>query len=248
MAQKGRKIHGFYPDLDGSVQPYGPTVPPSYDGTHPVRLYVWLHGRANRLSEGNFIYTFTDAPPSAASTQNSADLGQIQLDVYGRWNSGYKYAGETDIFEAVAAVQMRYRIDPSRIVLRGFSLGGEGAWNLALHNSGRWVAAEIGAGTWPRRYLMTGFPPYQQAVLHIWENMTEWALNGFDLPIAAHDGDSDTQVSSIPPPPPGTPSRGQLESSIRVREQLAREGFPSEGEPNAVTAPAPRCGNNSTRS
>jgi pimeloyl-ACP methyl ester carboxylesterase len=236
VTQKGRKIHGFYSDLDGSVQPYGLTVPASYDGVRPVRLYVWLHGRAARLSEGNFIYTFTDSPPAPASTQVPADVGQIQLDVYGRWNSGYKYAGETDVFEAIAAVEKRYKIDPSRIVLRGFSLGGEGAWNLALHNPDRWVAAEIGAGTWPRRYLMSGFPPYQQAVLHIWENMTEWALNGYNLPIAAHDGDSDTQVASIPPPPPGTPTRGQLESSIRIREQLAKEGFPSEGDPNALMA------------
>ena len=62
--------------------------------------------------------------------------------------------------------------------------------------------------------------------------MTEWALNAFNLPIAGHDGDSDTQVASIPRPPEGEPTRGQLESSIRIREQLAKEGFPSEGEPN----------------
>lgn len=237
VAQKGRKVYGMYSALDGSVQPYGLNVPASYDGSKPVRLYVWLHGRQARLSEGNFIYTFTDAPPSPTSTMNSADVGQIQLDVYGRWNNGYNWAGEVDVAEAIAAVERRYKIDPSRIVLRGFSLGGEGAWHLALHEPDGWAAAEIGAGTWPRRYLSADqFPPYQRAVLHIWENMSEWALNGFNLPIAAHDGDSDTQVSSIPPPPPGTPSRGQLESSLRIREQLAKEGFPSEGTPDYMVA------------
>lgn len=235
--QRGRKIYGMYSALDGSVQPYGVNVPASYDASKPVRLYVWLHGRAARLSEGNFIYTFTDSPPSPTSTMNSADVGQIQLDVYGRWNNGYNWAGEVDVAEAIAAVKRRYTIDPNRIVLRGFSLGGEGAWHLALHEPDRWAAAEIGAGTWPRRILSADqFPYYQRATLHIWENMTDWALNGFNLPIAAHDGDSDTQVSSIPPPPPGTPSRGQLESSLRIREQLAKEGFPSEGTPNSMVA------------
>ena len=33
-------------------------------------------------------------------------------------------------------------------------------------------------------------------------------------------------------PPPGTPNRGQLESSLRTRAQLEKEGFPSEGEPD----------------
>lgn len=235
--QKGRKVYGMYSPLDGSVQPYGLNVPASYDARKPVRLYVWLHGRNARLSEGNFIYTYTDAPPSPTSTMNSADLGQIQLDIYGRWNNGYNWAGEVDVAEAIAAVKRRYNIDPNRVVLRGFSLGGEGAWHLALHEPDRWAAAEIGAGTWPRRILAADqFPYYQRATLHIWENMTDWALNGFNLPIAAHDGDSDTQVSSIPPPPPGAPSRGQLESSIRVREQLEREGFPSEGPPNFIAA------------
>src|SRR5262249_51527381 len=57
-------------------------------------------------------------------------------------------------------------------------------------------------------------------------------LNGFNLPIAGHDGDRDTQVCCLPPPPQGTQTRGQLESSLRVRAQLEREGFASEGEPD----------------
>jgi hypothetical protein len=124
-------------------------------------------------------------------------------------------------------------------VLRGFSLGGAGAWHVALHNPGMWVAADIGAGTWPRHYLMKDqYPPYQARVINVWENMTEWALNGFNLPLAGHSGDADNQIPSIPGPPgyPNVPNRGQLESSIRIREQLAKEGFPSEGEPNYMRA------------
>lgn len=229
-----RRTHGFYSALDGSVEPYGVSVPASYDGSRPVRLYVWLHGRAARLSEADFLYSFPNQGPSRPPV---ADAGQIQLDVYGRWNgAGWHFAGETDVFEAIQAVEKRYKIDPARILLRGFSMGGEGAWHIALHYPDRWAAAEIGAGTWSRRAQMPGLTDYQQATLRIWENYTEWALNVFNLPLAGHDGDSDTQVSSLPPPPAGTPTRGQLESSIKVREQLEKEGFPSEGDPNDLVA------------
>jgi hypothetical protein len=229
-----RRSHAYYSALDGSVQPYGVTVPDSYDGSQPTRLYVWLHGRAARLTESEFLFAFPNQGPSKPPVANN---GQIQLDVYGRWNgAGYHFAGEADVFEAIAAVQKRYKIDPNRILLRGFSMGGEGAWHIALHYPDRWAAAEIGAGTWSRRQQMPGLTPYQQATLRIWENYTEWALNVFNLPLAAHDGDHDTQVCCLPPPAPGAPTRGQLESSIKVREQLASEGFPSEGEPGFLAA------------
>ncbi len=230
---KGRKVLGYHSALDGSVQPYGVTVPESYDGSRPVRLYVWLHGRDQALSEAKFIARFP--APNKGLTYATADVGQITLDCYGRWNNANHWAGEVDVFEAIEQVKARYKIDPDRIVLRGFSLGGAGAWHVALHHPSDFAAADIGAGTWPRRASMPGFPPYQQATLRIWENILEWSLNAFNLPLAAHDGDSDSGAAGLPPEP-GKVTRGQLESSIKVREQLEREGFPSEGEPNFLRA------------
>lgn len=224
---KGRKIHAYYSQLDGSVQPYGVTVPESYDGVNPVRLYVWLHGRDQTLTESSFLFKFP--APNKGLTYAAADEGQIILDCYGRWNNANHWAGEVDVFEAIAAVQQRYKVDPNRVILRGFSLGGAGAWHIALHHPSRFAAAEIGAGTYPRRSTMPGFPSYQQATLHIWENILDWSLNAFNIPIAGHDGDNDPQVASIPPEP-GAKTRGQLESSLRVRAQLEKEGFPAEGE------------------
>ena len=220
---KGRRVHGHRSPLDGSVQPMGVTIPDSYDGSRPVRLYVWLHGRDQRLSEASFIARFLTVPTSLQ--YKTADLGQITLDVYGRWNNANHWAGEVDIYEAIAAVQRRYKIDPDRIILRGFSLGGAGAWHVALHNPDRFAAAEIGAGTYPRRSGMPGFPPHQAATLRIWENIIDWSLNAFNFPLLGHDGDTDTQVSAIPPMPPGTPTRGQLESSLRVKAQMEKEGI-----------------------
>jgi pimeloyl-ACP methyl ester carboxylesterase len=225
-----KQIHAYYSAMDGSVQPYAITLPENYDPAKPARLYVWMHGRQNNTTESEFIFsqqTFRPGNPPVA------DQGQIQLDLFGRINgAGWHWAGEADVFEAIAAVEKRFKIDDNRVLLRGFSMGGEGAWHVALHHPDRFAAAEIGAGTWSRRSETPGLQPYQYTTLKIWENMEEWALNAFNLPLAAHDGENDNQIASLPGPPPGTPTRGQLESSLRTRAQLEKEGFPAEGDPD----------------
>ena len=234
LTDKGRKVLGYYSELDGSVQPMGVTIPEGYDATKPDRLYVWLHGRSNGLSEASFINGFKNAP-TFPNTAYTADVGQLTLDCYGRGNNANHQAGEVDIFEGIAAMQRRFKVDSERIILRGFSLGGAAGWHIALQYPDRWAAAEIGAGTYPGRlaYAPTPFPPYQDGPLHIYENIIDWALNAFNLPLAGHDGDADDQVATVGAPRGGapTPNRGQLESSLRVRAQLAKEGLPSENTP-----------------
>ncbi len=229
------RTYAYYSEMDGSVQPYHVSLPANYDPEKPTRLYVWMHGRQNNTTESEFIFSFMNPrPPGNAPV---ADQGQIQVDLFGRINSaGWHWAGEADVFEAITAVKKRFKIDDKRVMLRGFSMGGEGAWHIALHYPDRFAAAEIGAGTWSRRPWMPGFEPHQASALRIWENMEEWALNIFNLPLAGHDGDNDTQTPSLPGPPP-TPNRGQLESSLRTRAQLEKEGFKSEGEPDFLKLP-----------
>jgi pimeloyl-ACP methyl ester carboxylesterase len=214
--QGKKQIHAYYSEIDGAVLPYGVTLPENYDPAKPTRLYVWLHGRQNNTTEAEFIYGFlTPRPPGNAPV---ADQGQIQLDCFGRINgAGWHWAGEMDVFESIAAVKKRFKIDDQRVILRGFSQGGEGAWHISLHYPDRFAAAEIGAGTVSRTAQRPGLPPYQLATLRIWENISEWALNIYNLPLAGHDGENDP---------------GQLESSLRARAQLEKEGFPSEGDPD----------------
>ncbi len=228
--QGKKQIHAYYSAMDGSVQPYAITLPDTYDVAKPTRLYVWMHGRQNNTTESEFLFSQQTFRPSNPPV---ADQGQIQVDLFGRLNSaGWHWGGEADVFEAIQAVEKRFKIDDQRILLRGFSMGGEGAWHIALHYPDRFAAAEIGAGTWSRRSQLPGLQPYQYATLKIWENMEEWALNAFNLPLAAHDGDADTQIASLPGPPPGVETRGQLESSLRTRAQLEKEGFAAQGDPD----------------
>ena len=212
-----KQIHAYTSEIDGAVLPYGVTLPENYDPNKPTRLYVWLHGRQNNTTETEFIYGFLNR--KGAGNPPVADQGQIQLDCFGRVNgAGWHWAGERDVFESIAAVKKRFNIDDKRIMLRGFSQGGMGAWHISLHHPDRFAAAEIGAGTVSRTTQMRpDLTEYQRSTQRIWENISEWALNIHNLPLAGHDGENDP---------------GQLESSLRARAQLEKEGYPSLGDPD----------------
>jgi hypothetical protein len=200
----GHVVRGYVSRLDGSVQPYGVTIPPSYDGSKPVRLDIWQHGTNRTLNEVAFIIQQqkdTPVPP----TQD-----YIQVEPLGRTNVAYRWAGEADLFESLASVQRHYNIDPNRIVLRGFSMGGASTWHLGLHHPGRWAAIEAGAGfTETRRYgKRENLPPYQEAMLHYYDAV-DYSLNAFNTPTVGYGGEDDAQ----------------LQASVNIREQLTSEGF-----------------------
>ena len=214
--QGKKQIHAYYSEIDGAVLPYGITLPEKYDPAKPTRLYVWLHGRQNNTTEAEFIHDFlTPRPPGNAPV---ADQGQIQLDCFGRINgAGWHWAGEMDVFESIAAVKKRFNIDDKRIIIRGFSQGGEGAWHISLHHPDRFAAAEIGAGTVSRRAQQAGLQPYPTChAAHLGKHLGMGA-EYLQLAACGHDGRIDP---------------GQLESSLRARAQLEKEGFPSEGDPD----------------
>ncbi|MEA2632097.1 MAG: hypothetical protein QOE66_2316, partial [Chloroflexota bacterium] len=138
---RGSSIRGYESKVDGSVQPYAVIVPDDIDPVASrVRLDVVLHGRGATLNEARFIASH-DGKPAPADAG-----GKITLHVFGRTNNAYRWAGEADVFEAIDAVKRSYKIDERRIVLRGFSMGGAGAWHLGLHHPNLWSSVEAGAG------------------------------------------------------------------------------------------------------
>jgi hypothetical protein len=89
-------------------------------------------------------------------------------------------------------------------------MGGASSWHLGLHHPGRWAAIEAGAGyTETRRYgRRDNLPPYQEAMLHYYDAV-DYALNAFNTPTVGYGGEDDAQ----------------LQASVNIREQLAKEGF-----------------------
>ncbi|MBI5394823.1 MAG: prolyl oligopeptidase family serine peptidase [Verrucomicrobia bacterium] len=209
-AQKGRLVRAYRSRVDGSVQPYGLIIPDSYDGKKPVRLDLVLHGRGSTLNEVSFLASHD---VDTKSKPVPPEQNYITLEVFGRVNNAYRWAGETDVFEALESVQKRYKIDEKRIVLRGFSMGGAGAWHLGLHYPDKWAAVEAGAGfTDTKKYAkLDTLPPWQEKTLHIYD-AEDYALNAFNVPWVAYAGEDDPAIRC----------------TIAMREALEREGFKFE--------------------
>ncbi len=177
--QKGRLVRGYRSAVDGSVQPFRLTIPEEYDGTRPLPLDVIEHGRYVSRYEVEFIAAFPRRGPDRPHLP-----GTIQVELFGRGNNAFHWPGEADIFEAIAAVKKAYKIDPDRVALRGFSMGGAGVWHTALHYPDLWATVEAGAGdNQSHRYpVLADLAPHQQAMCRIFDNMFEWMLNVYNTP------------------------------------------------------------------
>ncbi|MBM3459836.1 MAG: hypothetical protein FJX77_15050, partial [Armatimonadetes bacterium] len=187
---------GYRSQVDGTAQPYQMIVPEGYftdrARSEPQRLDLYLHGRGGTLSEVNFLSGTTWA--NAAFGGNRFPF--LILFPYGRGNNGWRFAGEQDAFEALAEAQRRFRVDPDRILLRGFSMGGHGAWHLGLQHPGRWAAMSPGAGftdTIQYQKITEELPPWQHSLLHLYDPV-DWVENGRNLPVLAYVGDQDPAI------------------------------------------------------
>ncbi|WP_339743777.1 alpha/beta hydrolase-fold protein [uncultured Rubinisphaera sp.] len=190
----GRQICGYISEVDHSVQPYALTLPQDFDPERSrakrMPLYVVLHGRGGQ-NEVGFIAKNAGKAPGEKQTW-------IQIDVFGRIDNAYRWAGETDVFEAIADVSRRFPIDDKHITLWGFSMGGAGAWHLGVHHPDKWASAGAGAG-FVDFYIYQKkdekLPSYQDKPLRIYDAIN-YAINLGEVPFVGYGGDQDTQLKS----------------------------------------------------
>jgi hypothetical protein len=195
-------VRGYRSRIDGSVQPYAVTYPADYgkDRLKSHRIDIVLHGRDNNLTEVKFLHDH------AGDKAAPKDQSFVQIDIYGRGNNAYRWAGEADVFEAVdhfiaterAAGGRDALLDMNKIVLRGFSMGGAGSWHLGLHHPDRFCAVGPGAGfTTTIGYAggLKDLPKYQESCLHIYDAV-DYAENAFNVPIVAYGGSEDPQLQA----------------------------------------------------
>jgi hypothetical protein len=197
--KKGKVIRGFRSAIDDSVQPYGLIVPASYDPARPIRLDVVLHGSQppTGLSELRFIERFDDGDEAAA---RGPDQDYIELHPLARVENGYRWSGETDVFEAIEAACRNYSIDRKRIVLRGMSAGASGTWHLGLKHPDRFAALGPYCGyvdthqfseTPLQNFVKVGpLPPHQEKTLSMLDSVG-YAANAGMVPSVACIGDKD---------------------------------------------------------
>ena len=188
---RGLVVRGFRSKIDNSVQPYGLVIPENLEPNRPVPLYVWLHGRNDKLTDLQFI------------DERQRQAGQVRpesaivLHPFGRSCLGWKSAAEIDVLEAVESASARYPIDLDRVVLMGFSMGGAGAWHMGAHYADHWAAVHAGAGFVDvARYTRLApdkYPPvYEQALWGVYD-VPKYVRNLFNLPVVAYSGELDKQ-------------------------------------------------------
>ena len=210
--------------MDGSTQPYGLIIPAGYDPNKPARLDVVLHGstgvRGNGITELKFVLArdggdLDDADPP--------DVDFIELQPMGRLGeNSYRFEGETDVDEAIAAVCRNYQIDRTRMVLRGSSLGGVGTWQIGLKRPDRFVALgpvagpvdtyEFAGAPWPHFVPLEPLTPWQEKMLHLVDAI-DYTANARMVPVVAVMGDKDPYFSS----------------HLLMKEAFAKEGIPFLG-------------------
>ncbi len=192
---------GYYSKIDGSVQPFAVQYPVGYqdNANKKWRLDIHLHGRDGSISEAKFL------AQHAGTRDTPKDQDFVFIDIYGRGNNAFRWAGETDVYEVLEHFlksekeQGRDRIDLHRVVLRGFSMGGAGTWHVGLHRPDRFCVIGPGAGfTNTHGYiknLPNPLPAYQESCLHIYDAV-DYAENAFNVPIVAYSGENDPQKAA----------------------------------------------------
>ena len=191
----GPVLRAYKSKIDGSVQPYWIHVPKDYDytGKEKHRLDFWWRGRSETGSEAAFC----------ASPQNAQGIipvpGQFILLPMGRYCNANKFAGEVDTFECLEHAKKFYRIDESRLVARGFSMGGAACWQYAAHFPGLFCAAAPGAGFAETKEFLGSFqnetvkPTWYEEKLWGMYDATKYSQNFFNIPTVAYSGEIDKQ-------------------------------------------------------
>jgi pimeloyl-ACP methyl ester carboxylesterase len=148
------------------------------------------------MSEIRFLSRFDEGDTGG----EAPDQPYIELHPLGRVENGYRWAGETDVYEAIEDVCRNYGIDRDRIVLRGMSMGASGTWHLGLKRPDRFVALGPYCGyvdthqfseTPLANFVKVGpLPDVQERLLHILDSV-DYAANAGVVPAVAAIGDQD---------------------------------------------------------
>ncbi|MEO6836654.1 MAG: alpha/beta hydrolase-fold protein [Candidatus Tumulicola sp.] len=136
---------------DGTMQPVAVYVPTGYVPGQRTPLVVFLHGRLQ--SESSLL-----APQFIEDLAERT--GTIIVAPYGR--GYYDFGGsEGDVYDALAAAERAFSIDPRKRYLAGYSMGGFSVFAVAPIHPNRWsaVMSIAGALLGSRSYAVTAMLP-----------------------------------------------------------------------------------------
>lgn len=136
---RGNVRRAFRSAVDGTLQPYTAIVPRNLEPGKKYAAILFLHG--------------SDSDDQSVSQNVRANPAFFPEDVFviaplarGKSNGYTRDHAQEDIREALADALQQYPIDPSRVVLAGFSMGGYGVYRTLYEDAGRYAAAAVFSG------------------------------------------------------------------------------------------------------
>jgi len=142
----GPQFLTFLSSVDDSQQPYALYLPASFDPGRRYPLVISLHSEDSNhrlnlmqvLGQGNRIADLARATANYSRLARNPEY--IIASPLARGTMGYRGIAEKDVYDVLADVERRFRIDEDRVYLTGISMGGGGALWLALTNPDLWAA------------------------------------------------------------------------------------------------------------
>jgi dienelactone hydrolase len=204
----GVVFRAYRSELDGKLQPYVAYIPPTHrpDGA-PMPMIVSFHGlthqgeHALRAVIGEA--TKEDQNPDAAARHlpGFPNQGTILVAPWGYGKSGPRPLGEHDIVRVIEEMKAAYKVDPLRVSITGYSLGGTVAFALPLHYPSLFSAAAPLCG-YPN---LTTYSSIKDVPHKEWEDamiarrfLGNYAANGLHVPMhivhGGQDGPGRSQV------------------------------------------------------
>jgi poly(3-hydroxybutyrate) depolymerase len=135
----------FRSDIDRSTQVYA-VKDPKGTPVGPLAMVFSLHGAG--VGANGQAGSYAPRP------------GYLHVAPTNRRPMGFDWEdwGRLDALEVLAQAKKRWEIDVSRIYLAGHSMGGHGAWQLAVQYPDQWAAVSPSAG-WISFWTYHGTPP-----------------------------------------------------------------------------------------
>jgi prolyl oligopeptidase family protein len=119
-------VQSRFPEFGGRLQPYLVFVPKTYPRTRRAGITWALH---------SLSATYTQYAVFSPNQQRQLgdDEGRFYVTPLGRGPDGwYTDEAEVDFFEVWADLRRHFRLDPTRVALSGYSMGGYGTYKLGL--------------------------------------------------------------------------------------------------------------------
>jgi dienelactone hydrolase len=128
--------------VDGQVSFVWLTLPKDWDVAKEYPVYVQLHGLWDVAQDRLPYLAYPYSNPGSSPAFEDGYL----ISPWGRGNQWYRGVAETDVWEGLATVEGLVRVDARRLYLCGHSMGGYGAWHIALGSAQVWAALGVHAG------------------------------------------------------------------------------------------------------